>query len=69
MHSIKAYGGAGALLLVLPSTLDGVARLHSRINRFTIRKTNPGAHLAADWVDLRRDLNTFEKRKTSCWTF
>jgi len=66
---MKAYGGAGDLILVLSSTLDGVARLQSRPKGFTIRKTIPGAHLAADWVDLRRDLSTFERIKVSCCKF
>jgi hypothetical protein len=69
MHFMKAYGGARELLLDLLSTLDGVARLHSRPNRFTLKKTIPDVHLAADWVDLRRDLSTFENRKISCRKF
>lgn len=36
------------LLLGFPLTLEGVARLHSRPNRFTVSKTIPGAHLVAD---------------------
>jgi hypothetical protein len=62
---MKAYGGTGELLLFFPSTLHKFARLNSGINHFEVRKTIPGASLATGWVDLRRDLNTSEKRKIS----
>jgi hypothetical protein len=60
---MKAYGG------VLPSKLDGVVRLQSRPKRFTVSKTIPGAHLAADLVDLMRVLNTFERIKILAGNF